>query len=62
MKFNDVTFISYDEVANANVLFPWWIYVLELNIVWFHDLTIMLIHDSIMIDRLIMMKSKAYAH
>jgi len=48
----DVMFICGDDVADANMLWPWWIYVLESYIVLFHDLIVMLMHDIIMIDRL----------
>jgi len=46
----DIIFICDDEVAEANMLWPWLIYVLESDIAWFYDLTV-LIHDNI-IDRL----------
>ena len=40
------------EVVYVDMLCPWWIYVLEPNIVGFHDLTFLLMHDNIMIDKL----------
>lgn len=51
----DVMLICDDEVADANMLWPWWIY----DIVWIFDLMFLVMHDTIMIDILIVMIEEA---
>lgn len=60
----DVMFICDDEVADANMLWPWWIYEVDPDIVGFHDLTILLMHESIRIDKLMfwMMMNELTSH
>jgi len=57
-------FIYDDEVVDVNMSCLLWIYILETDIAWFHDLIVPLMHDSIMIDRLMfwMMMTKGSSH
>jgi len=49
--FDDIP-ICDNETIDEDLLWLWWIYVLELDIVWLHDLTVLLMHNNIMIDKL----------
>lgn len=48
----DVMFIFDEEVVDVDMLWIWCINIWKPNIVWLHDLTILSMHDSIIIDKL----------